>query len=219
MCPFLSLLDGVICSAHCSERIYPLVLWGPLRCCVSSVSDSHNQFIVTMNLSFHSPADCWLLPSPILPQVSSQPLWNPNRHAVNDQCCFCLAPAATIYTDGGTPQWRSLLGRKNTHTQTQMKEYVKHLTGFLTGWSHALTCLSVQINLSLLVFSLAGFLLPGYLLYHRRNLMSAKVAHDGLAATQSDKEHAPLTQSAGGAPKNQANGIAANEYTPSGYTA
>lgn len=94
-----------------------------------------------------------------------------------------------------------------------------HTTGFLTGLSHALTCLSVQqINLSLLIFSLAGFLLPGYLLYHRRNLMRAKAAHDWLAASQSDKEHAPLTQSASGAPKNQANGITANEYTPNGYT-
>uniref|UniRef100_A0A8D3AX63 Solute carrier family 43 member 1b n=2 Tax=Scophthalmus maximus TaxID=52904 RepID=A0A8D3AX63_SCOMX len=34
------------------------------------------------------------------------------------------------------------------------------------------------INLGLLIFSLAGFLLPGYLFYHRRNLIKAKAVHD-----------------------------------------
>uniref|UniRef100_A0A3B4FIE9 Solute carrier family 43 member 1b n=1 Tax=Pundamilia nyererei TaxID=303518 RepID=A0A3B4FIE9_9CICH len=38
------------------------------------------------------------------------------------------------------------------------------------------------INLGLLIFSLAGFLLPGYLFYHRRNLIRAKAEHDRTAA-------------------------------------
>uniref|UniRef100_A0A3B4TQL9 Solute carrier family 43 member 1b n=1 Tax=Seriola dumerili TaxID=41447 RepID=A0A3B4TQL9_SERDU len=37
------------------------------------------------------------------------------------------------------------------------------------------------INLGLLIFSLAGFLLPGYLFYHRRNLIRAKAARDSAA--------------------------------------
>lgn len=35
-----------------------------------------------------------------------------------------------------------------------------------------------QINVGLLIFSLAGFLLPGYLLYHRRNLVQQKASRD-----------------------------------------
>ncbi|KAF3687083.1 Large neutral amino acids transporter small subunit 3 [Channa argus] len=74
------------------------------------------------------------------------------------------------------------------------------------------------INLGLLIFSIAGFLLPGYLFYHRRNLIRAKAVQEKLAASQSDKEHAPLTQSASGADKNQANGLISNENTPNGHT-
>uniref|UniRef100_A0A667YAN0 Solute carrier family 43 member 1a n=1 Tax=Myripristis murdjan TaxID=586833 RepID=A0A667YAN0_9TELE len=40
------------------------------------------------------------------------------------------------------------------------------------------------INLGLLIFSLAGFLLPGYLFYHRRQLMKEKEARDKQAAAQ-----------------------------------
>ncbi|XP_026159219.1 solute carrier family 43 member 1b [Mastacembelus armatus] len=66
------------------------------------------------------------------------------------------------------------------------------------------------INLGLLIFSLAGFLLPGYLFYHRRNLSREKEACDRLAASQSDKEKTLLTQSANGTAKSQANGHTAN---------
>lgn len=38
-----------------------------------------------------------------------------------------------------------------------------------------------QINVGLLIFSLAGFLLPGYLLYHRRHLVQAKKSRDKAA--------------------------------------
>ncbi|XP_061582238.1 large neutral amino acids transporter small subunit 3-like [Cololabis saira] len=38
------------------------------------------------------------------------------------------------------------------------------------------------INVGLLIFSLTGFLLPGYLFYHRRNLCKAKAAGDKAAA-------------------------------------
>uniref|UniRef100_A0A7N8YC29 Solute carrier family 43 member 1b n=1 Tax=Mastacembelus armatus TaxID=205130 RepID=A0A7N8YC29_9TELE len=68
------------------------------------------------------------------------------------------------------------------------------------------------INLGLLIFSLAGFLLPGYLFYHRRNLSREKEACDRLAASQSDKEKTLLTQSANGTAKSQANGHTANGY-------
>lgn len=41
-----------------------------------------------------------------------------------------------------------------------------------------------QINLGLLILSLAGFLLPGYLFYHRRQLVREKEARDKRAAEQ-----------------------------------
>lgn len=75
------------------------------------------------------------------------------------------------------------------------------------------------INLSLLIFSLAGFLLPGYLFHHRRNLIRANAERDRLAASQSAKENAPLTQSNNGTAESHANGHAANGYTPNGHTA
>uniref|UniRef100_A0A3B4FMA0 Solute carrier family 43 member 1b n=1 Tax=Pundamilia nyererei TaxID=303518 RepID=A0A3B4FMA0_9CICH len=72
------------------------------------------------------------------------------------------------------------------------------------------------INLGLLIFSLAGFLLPGYLFYHRRNLIRAKAEHDRTAAGQSKTENVALTQSFGGTAKTLANGDAANELMPNG---
>ncbi|XP_059190284.1 solute carrier family 43 member 1b [Centropristis striata] len=72
------------------------------------------------------------------------------------------------------------------------------------------------INLGLLIFSLAGFLLPGYLFFHRRNLIRANAEHDRLGASHSDKENSPLTQSDSGTAKSQANGHAANGYTLNG---
>lgn len=88
---------------------------------------------------------------------------------------------------------------------------------FVTRLSHALTRLSLrQINMGLLIFSMAGFLLPGYLFYHRRNLVKAKAQRDKLAARHSDRENAPLTQSHSTDAKNQANGHAINGYTPNG---
>ncbi|XP_067297311.1 solute carrier family 43 member 1b isoform X1 [Pseudorasbora parva] len=41
------------------------------------------------------------------------------------------------------------------------------------------------INLGLLLFSLVGFFLPGYLFYHRRQLMKEKAAWDSLSAQES----------------------------------
>ncbi|XP_068448224.1 solute carrier family 43 member 1b [Clinocottus analis] len=69
------------------------------------------------------------------------------------------------------------------------------------------------INFCLLIFSLAGFLLPGYLFYHRRNLIRAKAEGD----SQSDKEIISLTQSDSGTAKSQAKGHAANGYSPNGH--
>ncbi|KAG8014973.1 Large neutral amino acids transporter small subunit 3 [Nibea albiflora] len=76
----------------------------------------------------------------------------------------------------------------------------------------------IQINVALLIFSLTGFLLPGYLFYHRRNLIKAKAERERLSASQADKENAPLTQSDIEIDKNQTNRQAANGYTPNGYT-
>ncbi|TSK22558.1 Large neutral amino acids transporter small subunit 3 [Bagarius yarrelli] len=52
-----------------------------------------------------------------------------------------------------------------------------------------ITCLidnlPLQINLGLLIFSVVGFLLPGYLFYHRRELIKQKKVQDQAATDQS----------------------------------
>ncbi|KAI4893776.1 hypothetical protein NFI96_033981 [Prochilodus magdalenae] len=61
------------------------------------------------------------------------------------------------------------------------------------------------INLALLIFSLAGFMLPGYLFYHRRQLIEQKAARDketGQGATESQA----LTQTDANGLKHQSNG-------------
>ncbi|KAM4594516.1 solute carrier family 43 member 1b [Fundulus diaphanus] len=50
------------------------------------------------------------------------------------------------------------------------------------------------INIGLLIFSLAGFLLPCYLFYHRRSLMREKEYLNMFAASQSEKEYDDLIQ-------------------------
>ncbi|XP_068178640.1 solute carrier family 43 member 1b isoform X2 [Antennarius striatus] len=62
------------------------------------------------------------------------------------------------------------------------------------------------INVGLLAFSATGFLLPGYLFYHRRNLIRARAARD--------KANVPLSQLDGETAKEAANGS-----TPNGYSA
>uniref|UniRef100_A0A4W5M0P7 Solute carrier family 43 member 1b n=1 Tax=Hucho hucho TaxID=62062 RepID=A0A4W5M0P7_9TELE len=67
------------------------------------------------------------------------------------------------------------------------------------------------INLSLLIASLAGFLLPGYLIYHRRNLIREKVDEcEREAANQSEGERQTLRQSENGHNKNHTNGHLSN---------
>ncbi|XP_046901047.1 solute carrier family 43 member 1b [Hypomesus transpacificus] len=65
------------------------------------------------------------------------------------------------------------------------------------------------INLSLLLFSLAGFLLPGYLFYHRRNLMRDKAEREKEAANQSAS--VAQSQSENGHLKNPTNGNIGSE--------
>lgn len=61
------------------------------------------------------------------------------------------------------------------------------------------------INLGLLVFSLVGFLLPGYLFYHRRQIIKEKAALDSLSMSQSAQESNSLNQTNDSA-KYQTNG-------------
>lgn len=74
------------------------------------------------------------------------------------------------------------------------------------------------INLGLLIFSLTGFLLPGYLFYHRRNLIQAKAARDRRADGLLQTENVALTQSDGGTAKNHSNGYPVNEHIPNGHS-
>uniref|UniRef100_A0A3B3ZDZ3 Uncharacterized protein n=1 Tax=Periophthalmus magnuspinnatus TaxID=409849 RepID=A0A3B3ZDZ3_9GOBI len=64
------------------------------------------------------------------------------------------------------------------------------------------------INFALLIFSLAGFLLPGYLFYHRRNLIKAKAQHNSNLLSQSEQDNNSLYQSENS--KVRANGHTAN---------
>lgn len=63
-----------------------------------------------------------------------------------------------------------------------------HKSLYCIGWTGFVAyCypLHQQINFGLLVFSLVGFLLPGYLFYHRRHLTKQKKVRDQAAAGQS----------------------------------
>ncbi|XP_056296220.1 solute carrier family 43 member 1a [Pseudoliparis swirei] len=64
------------------------------------------------------------------------------------------------------------------------------------------------INLGLIIFSLAGFLLPGYLYYHRRQLLREKEAREERAAGQ---ELQALNDGEANGYKPQSNGLAAVE--------
>uniref|UniRef100_A0A665T3P4 Solute carrier family 43 member 1a n=1 Tax=Echeneis naucrates TaxID=173247 RepID=A0A665T3P4_ECHNA len=64
------------------------------------------------------------------------------------------------------------------------------------------------INLSLLLFSLAGFLLPGYLFYHRAHLLREKKARDGQTAS---REMEALNHTEANGHKPHSNGFAAVE--------
>ncbi|XP_076830867.1 solute carrier family 43 member 1b [Brachyhypopomus gauderio] len=63
------------------------------------------------------------------------------------------------------------------------------------------------INFGLLIFSLAGFFLPGYLFYHRRQLVKERELKDK-AMDQSAQDMVVLNQSADGPLKSQINGLA-----------
>ncbi len=74
-------------------------------------------------------------------------------------------------------------------------------------WTEYQNChfLNQQINLGLLVFSLVGFLLPGYLFYHQRQIIKEKAALDSLSMSQSAQESNSLNQTNDSA-KYQTNG-------------
>ncbi|KAM3865311.1 solute carrier family 43 member 1b [Diretmus argenteus] len=80
------------------------------------------------------------------------------------------------------------------------------------------------INLGLLIFSVTGFLLPGYLLYHRRNLTRDSAERRREVVDQSAREKTPLSQSEGDNAKKEADGHEANghpshRHTANGYAA
>ena len=62
---------------------------------------------------------------------------------------------------------------------------------------------TLQINMSLLISSFAGFLLPGYLFYHRRSLEKERAARDKRPASQ---ETQALSQPEANGHKNHSNG-------------
>lgn len=68
--------------------------------------------------------------------------------------------------------------------------------------------LSTQINVGLLILSLAGFLLPGYLFFHRRSLMRENEARDKRATGQ---EMQALNHAEANGYKHHGNGQAAVE--------
>ncbi|XP_072319521.1 solute carrier family 43 member 1b [Eucyclogobius newberryi] len=68
------------------------------------------------------------------------------------------------------------------------------------------------INLVLLIFSLSGFLLPGYLFYHRRNLIKAKAERDSNLLDQTEQDDGDTLHQL---EKNKLNGQSSNGYTPS----
>lgn len=112
----LIVLDFVLHSPHCGERIHSLCGWWPLRCCVSlthppTLSDPNRKEITK-----------W----PPLPlQIPVLPVRQPDWHAVSGQCCVCSAAAASVSGHDGTPGWRPVLGMNiqffpfRTHTHTQ----------------------------------------------------------------------------------------------------
>uniref|UniRef100_A0A671S193 Large neutral amino acids transporter small subunit 3-like n=1 Tax=Sinocyclocheilus anshuiensis TaxID=1608454 RepID=A0A671S193_9TELE len=65
------------------------------------------------------------------------------------------------------------------------------------------------INLGLLVFSLVGYMLPGYLFYHRKQITKENTARDSLSVSQSAQESNSLNQTNDSA-KYQTNGNVEN---------
>ena len=94
-----------------------------------------------------------------------------------------------------------------TNTSTYIMENRPHWNIFLHMGVSLFS--NQQINLSLLLFSLAGFLLPGYLFYHRRNLMRDKAEREKEAANQSAS--VAQSQSENGHLKNPTNGNIGSE--------
>uniref|UniRef100_A0A4W4E5Z0 Major facilitator superfamily (MFS) profile domain-containing protein n=1 Tax=Electrophorus electricus TaxID=8005 RepID=A0A4W4E5Z0_ELEEL len=69
------------------------------------------------------------------------------------------------------------------------------------------------INFGLLLFSLAGFLLPGYLFYHRRQLLKEEKLKDKAVMDQSAQDMVVLNQLEDGRVKLQSNGFAPNDVS------
>lgn len=78
---------------------------------------------------------------------------------------------------------------------------------------------SRQINVGLLVLSLAGFLLPCYLFQHRRSLLKVQAARTLMPSSQSESEMALLIQTDARTAAGQVNGLLEVEEASSGLTA
>lgn len=99
----------------------------------------------------------------------------------------------------GDPYWV----RRTHHTLAEGQQQK-----YMTETFHLCHPNILQINLGLIIFSLAGFLLPGYLYYHRRQLLREKEAREERAAGQ---ELQALNDGEANGYKPQSNGLAAVE--------
>lgn len=103
------------------------------------------------------------------------------------------------------------LGKKTAMPSSEKKYHIQ----FVDIIAFLLFSCYQQINIGLLALSMAGFLLPGYLLYHRRQLVRNKKELEREATDHSAEERKLLTSN--GNFKPQTNGHTGNGHLTSGH--